>query len=263
MTNIMFALERIRIIKNYLKENYQAEVASLSDMLNVSEVTIRRDLEKLEREGFLSRTHGGAILKEAPSLTIPVEGPAGPDNCSEIAEFALHMVEHNDRVMLVSGMITRELAKQFKRRKGLTVLTNDIAAAVEISSQESNRVILLGGDISGDHTSLFGPLTLGNLRRFNVHRLFFEADGISDQLHLSVDSQEKADIIEAAMEISQERIALCCADHFGESAFYHLGGITLAQRIITNPSLSDEYKHQLFGSGIQLFTSVNVFEGHV
>ena len=58
----MFAIERIKIIKNYLIENKQLEVNILSKMLNVSEVTIRRDLEKLEKEGFITRTHGGAVL---------------------------------------------------------------------------------------------------------------------------------------------------------------------------------------------------------
>ncbi|WP_052327937.1 DeoR family transcriptional regulator [Thermoclostridium stercorarium] len=60
----MFAAERIRIIKNYLLKEHKVSVAKLSELLNVTEVTIRRDLEKLEKEGFLERTHGGAILKE-------------------------------------------------------------------------------------------------------------------------------------------------------------------------------------------------------
>ena len=64
MCVIMFAIERIRIIKNYILENHQAEVSALSTMLNVSEVTIRRDLEKLEKEGFLTRTHGGSFNEE-------------------------------------------------------------------------------------------------------------------------------------------------------------------------------------------------------
>jgi DeoR/GlpR family transcriptional regulator of sugar metabolism len=64
----VFAIERIKIIKNYLIENKQLEVNILSKMLNVSEVTIRRDLEKLEKEGFITRTHGGAVLSTGDSI---------------------------------------------------------------------------------------------------------------------------------------------------------------------------------------------------
>lgn len=262
----MFALERMRIIKSYLADNHQVEVASLSEMLHVSEVTIRRDLEKLEKEGFLSRTHGGAVLAQEPDPDRGYDSPKQVDTSIEeraIAEFALHLISDGDRIMLVGGTLTYELATLFVQRKSLTILTNDAQAAREISAQGSNRAILLGGEISADGKSLYGSLTLGNMRRFHVDKLFFDADGVTESLHISVSSQEKADLIEAAMEISGEKILLCQKQAFAKKDFYHLGEIGIVDRVVTNPLVSDSFKQRIFASGVQLFTSINAFEGRV
>ena len=258
----MFAQERIRIIKSYLYENRQVEVHALSSMLGVSEVTIRRDLEKLEREGLLTRTHGGAILYEEPHPAR--EGGAPQDEESrEIALVAVNMIEDGDVIMLTGGEIGDSIARQLISRSDITVLTNYISIAVQISSQPSNRVVLLGGDVDGDGKSLYGSLSVMNLRRFHVNRLFAEVDGISDTLDVSVVSHEKAELLEAAMESADEKVLVCKAENFGRNAFFRLGRLSLADKIITNPSVPDEFKQRIFISNIQLHTAVNVFEGRV
>ena len=260
----MFAQERIRIIRNYLVDNRQVEVHALSTMLNVSEVTIRRDLEKLEREGVLTRTHGGAILRrhrngaEGDEADISDEGEA-----HEISIVAANMIEDGDVIMLTGGSVSDCIAVRLRERNGLTVLTNYISVAVEIATQPANRVVLLGGDLASDGRSIFGALSLANLRRFHVNTLFAEVDGVSEDLEVTVAGHEKAELIEAAMESADQKILVCPASRFERNAFYRLGRLSMADRLITNPTIPDLLKMKIFNSNIPLHTSINLYEGRV
>jgi DeoR/GlpR family transcriptional regulator of sugar metabolism len=268
----MFATERLNIIKSYLREHQRLDVHTVSELLNVSEVTIRRDLEKLEEEGYLTRIHGGAVPVQAPDDALV--GPAnqlamddrdfgGRQEQDEIARVASLMVHDGDVVALLNGNINHRLARRLSDRSGLTILTNDILVAMEIAGQAANKAILLGGNIARDERAVFGSLTLANLHNYYVNHLFIEIDGISDQLQLTVRSQEKADLIRESMGCADQAVALCMAASFGKNAFFRLGQAGTVRKIITSPHVPDEYKARLFGAGIQVFTSVNAFEGGV
>lgn len=263
----MFATERMNIIRSYLKEHQRLEVHVISELLNVSEVTVRRDLERLEADGYLHRIHGGAVPIEIESANMEDSSPTEGQDAElrqqheEIARIACLMVRDGDVVALLAGPINQALARCLSRRSRLTVLTNDIMIALEIGSQGENTAVLLGGLIARDERALYGSLTLGNLRNYFVNRLFVELDGVTDQLQLTVRSQEKADLIREALGCADETIGLVEAASFGRNAFYRLGPATTVNKFITSPLASDDYKSRLFDSGIKVFTSVNAFEG--
>lgn len=261
----MFAIERIRIIKNYILSNQQAEVSTLSSMLNVSEVTIRRDLEKLEEEGFLTRTHGGAVLnKETDEPIASSEDGYNPADYNEIADIAVQMIKDGDIIMLTNGMINLHIAKKLGSKNNITVLTNDITIATELSSLNSVKVILLGGDIDFRYNAVFGSLTMNNLKKFYVSKLFIEIDGMSSELDLTVSSIDMASLIQEASHNASQKILLLTADAFERNSFYRVGkAYQIADRLITNSRIKDNYKNLIFNSRIQLFTSINVFEGSV
>jgi len=263
----MFATERMNIIRGYLKEHKRLEVHTISELLNVSEVTVRRDLERLENDGFLQRIHGGAVPMEIETVGIDI-GQTQDDRSAElrrqhdeIARIACLMIRDGDVVALLSGAINQALARCLSRRSRITVLTNDIMIAMEIGTQSGNTAVLLGGSIARDEPALYGSLTLSNLRNYFVNRLFIELDGVTDQLQLTVRSQEKADLIREALSCAEETVGLVEALSFGRNAFYRLGPATTVHKFITSPLASDEYKSRLFESGLQVFTSVNTFEG--
>ncbi len=260
----MFAIERIRIIKNYITNNQQAEVSALSSMLNVSEVTIRRDLEKLESEGFLTRTHGGAVLndKEDEAL-LPFEEHNLTDY-QEIADIAVQLIKDGDIIMLTNGIINLYIAKKLGIKNNITILTNDITIATELSSNKSVKVVLLGGDIDFRYNAVFGTLTNNNLKQFFVSKLFIEIDGISGELDLTVSSIDMASLIQEAAVNASQKILLLTADAFEKNSFYRVGKANqIADRLITNSRIKDVYKNILFNSNIQLFTSIDAFEGKV
>ena len=133
----MFAPERIRIIKGLLIDKRHINVSDLSSMLNVSEVTIRRDLEKLENQDFLTRTHGGAIINnsiasEEENYTDIYDDPYFKERV-EISEIAVHMIEDNDVILLTPGLTNLCIAKKIMSKKNITVLTNDLNIASMLS----------------------------------------------------------------------------------------------------------------------------------
>jgi DeoR/GlpR family transcriptional regulator of sugar metabolism len=226
----VFAIERIKIIKNYLIENKQLEVNILSKMLNVSEVTIRRDLEKLENEGFITRTHGGAVLNTGDSiynenlLTDNMDDESV--DYSDIADIAIEMINDDDVIMLSNGGINLTIAKKLTNKKNLTVVTNDILIAAELTNHQTIKVILLGGIIDSSTKSVFGTLTIDNLNLFFVNKLFIEVNGISNNLDVTVSSMNMASLIQASIKNSNERIVLCSSEAFKKNSFYKVGKLT-------------------------------------
>ncbi len=260
----MFALERIRLIRKYLEEHHQAEVHALSGLLAVSEVTIRRDLEKLEHDGFLVRTHGGAILSEDQDYSEEQgESDASTVLVDEVGRLAARLIADGDTVMLSGGRLPRSLARSLAVRSGLTVLTNDILVAREIATQAENRVVLLGGDLDPDELSVYGALALDDLQHFHVDRLFAELDGFGDGLELSASTQQKAALIREARLRARQFVILCLAESFSRNAFFRFGSVSPADTVVTDRTLSDEAKMRLFRANVRLFTSVDVFEGTV
>lgn len=264
----MFAIERIKIIKNYLIENKQLEVNILSKMLNVSEVTIRRDLEKLEKEGFITRTHGGAVLNTGDTT---YNESISADNTfeeitdySDIADIAIEMINDDDVIMLSNGVINLSIAKKLTNKKNLTVVTNDILIAAELTNHQTIKVILLGGVIDSSTKSVFGTLTIDNLNLFFVNKLFIEVNGISNNLDVTVSSMNMASLIQASIKNSNERVVLCSSEAFKKNSFYKVGKLAeITEKIITSPNISDNLKTEIFNNNIQLFTSVNAFEDHI
>lgn len=256
----MFAIERIRIIKNHLKKDSKVSVAKLSELLDVTEVTIRRDLEKLESEGFLYRTHGGAVIKDDldDELLSEDNGDQYTIERQEIADTAFHLVSDNDMIMITEGLTNVYIARKLAVKNNLTVLTNDLRIALEFANSPSNNVILLGGDLS--EYAVYGQLAINNMQYFSFKHLFMEVDAINKQTGMMVSSINKASLIQKALQSAEITSVICLAKYFGEKSLYKIGNVDIANKIITNSALDDSYKDYIFKLNIQLYTSVDIYE---
>ena len=262
----MFAPERIRVIKNILLDKKYIHVSSLSSILNVSEVTIRRDLEKLENEKFLTRTHGGALLNEAlydEEIDSDLQNDPFFEERLEIGDIANHMIEDNDIILLSQGPTNLCIAKKIINKRNLTVLTNDLNIASELSCNPSIKVIIPGGDLDSASMCLVGKFAEKNIREFYVSKAFIEVDGVNLQRGYTVQSIEKASIINEMIHIANQCIIVCLYKAFDNIAFSQIGPISMANKIITNPKIPENYKQYFFENNIQLFTAFNAYEGGV
>ncbi len=255
----MFAIERIRIIKNYLLKDHKVSVTKLSELLNVTEVTIRRDLEKLEAEGFLKRTHGGAVLLD------PTEEPIWDESDSlenvqlyqEIADTAFHLVNDGEAIMLANGTVNAYIAKALSMRNNLTVVTNDLQIAAAFL-HSPNNLILLGGDM--EDNALYGQMTIDNLRNFSFDHLFIEIDGLSETVGMTVSSTKKATLIQHSIKLADSVTIVCLSRFFGTKSLYRVGNLNIAHRVLTDSQLEDQYKKFVYNQNIPLFTSIDVYE---
>ena len=256
----MFAIERIRIIKNCLIKDQKVSVAKLSELLNVTEVTVRRDLEKLENEGFLKRTHGGAVLMDYFDETIWDENEEIKDILlyQEIADTAVHLVNDGDAIMLTNGSVNAFIAKALSSRNNLTIVTNDLSIAAAFAHITTNNLILLGGDL--EENAVYGQMTIDNLRNFSFDHIFIEIDGLSETVGITVSSTKKATLIQQSIKQAESVTAVCLSKFFGSKSLYRVGNLNIVNRILTDSNLDDRHKKYIFDHNIPLFTSFDVYE---
>jgi DeoR family fructose operon transcriptional repressor len=260
----MFASERIRMIKNILSDKRYIDVAALSATLNVSEVTIRRDLEKLESDGFLVRTYGGAFLKES-SEEPDQPAEADSDNSSaavwaELAEIANKLIVDGDVILLSQGLANQAIAHKIQSRRNITIMTNDLNIAAEFANSQGIKVIMPGGDLDLSQMCLTGKLTEEYIARFNVDKVFIEIQGASLQRGYTVKNTDQASLIKEMMNIATEKIIICQQNVFNTNSFMQVGPLSVANKVITQPQIPEAFKAYYFTHNIQLFTALGVVD---
>lgn len=260
----MFAAERLKIIEQYLKSSGHLEVTTISAMLGVSEVTIRRDLERLEREGILIRTHGGAVLNEENTGNTAASSPVFPlltPTDQDIVQTAFSLLNEGDVILLSGQMLVRQLATVLTNQKlKLTVLTNDLITAYSLRNCTQVNTVMLGGQLSVPEGASYGLLTQTNMANFHVSKMFFEVDAVSRQLAMTVDSTEKAEFLQKAFSIASEKILLCPSSRFDHTAFFRVGEISSITTLVSDSNLSDFYKEAAFQRDLRLYTSLSLYE---
>ena len=171
---------RMRIL-NLIREDGHAKVQKLSEIFDVSEVTIRQDLEALEKEGYVQREHGGAFLKEFDSFTKTglLLNQTNMEAKREIAQKAVKLIEEGDSIILDSGSTATELAKLLVNFNSLTVITNALNIAYILGSNPRINLIVSGGDFKAPTLSLTGELAANVFKSFHVKTCFLATAGIS------------------------------------------------------------------------------------
>lgn len=254
----MFAEERYKRIVEVINEGGKATVSELSKILGVSPVTVRRDLEKLEENKLLVRTHGGAI-----SLGSDVVGTSVEKSFSEkeealaaekerIAEEAASWVHEEDAVLLTPGTTNMLLAKKLMHKKHLTIVTNAVNIAGYLSTNSDHDVILLGGKMRRKSLAAVGAMTELNLVHVRVDKLFLGVDGIDIREGLTTPNMAEASANRSMMKIAREIIVVADRSKFGKVTFSHIAPITDIHAVISDKGLGKEYVHELKSAGIKL-----------
>ncbi len=257
----MLAVERLKRIKNYMTENKTADLLTLSNLLCVSEATVRRDFDKLSKEGFLTKTHGGAIINEDDKNTTLAVDEIDDYyfEKSTIGEIASYMVNDNDTIILSAGSVCRYIAKKIKNKKNITVVTNDMKIASELSISPANaKILLTGGEMDPANMQLSGDFASSVLNSIYVNCAFIDVDGVVLNKGYFVDSVGKASIIKEILKVSQQAVAVCDFSKFSNPSFCFLGDFNTFDKIITNEQIPDDYKKMFFEKDIKLITTFNI-----
>jgi DeoR/GlpR family transcriptional regulator of sugar metabolism len=249
----LLVAERQRKIVELVNEKSSVRVTELSQIFGVTEETIRRDLEKLEKENLLSRSHGGAVsIEKDQSETSYIEREI--TNAAEkkaIAVEALRIIEPGDQILLDASSTTWYMAKELPDMP-LTVLTNSIKVAIELSKKEQIKVISTGGILLSQSLSYVGPLAERSLTNYHVNKAFISCKGVHLERGLSDLNESQALLKKQMLDIADETILMVDSSKFGTRSFSHIASINKIDQIITDVNIDHETKHQFEEKGIQI-----------
>ncbi len=252
----MFAAARQERIKEILLKHKQFDVVSLAATLGVTEVTIRRDLDKLEQEGFIIKTHGGAILKEfPPATTFGAQMDKVDPEIIEIGEAALLLVNNYEAVFIGSGLTCLQVAINLKTKQRLTVITNDLRIALELSNAPGLLCSVTGGNTLQGTGTLVGNLALRAIQDVHFNKVIISASGISLSHGYTANTVEEAVFYRQLIKRCEEVVIV--ADY---KKFDKIADLNVAHKIVTNKEVDDKYKEFYFQNNIKMFTPYEVEE---
>ncbi len=239
----MLPHQRREKILELLKEDGLAKVTDLARLFKVTEVTIRQDLEKLEKDDLVIREHGGAYLKniEAQVRDFTVaHNDLNVDKKEKIAAKCLEFISSGDTIILDSGSTVTEIAKKLKGFRDLTVITNALNIAMMLGTQPGIDVIMTGGEFKPPTLSLTGQKAADFFKGIHVQKLFLATAGISLRAGLTYPSISDLVVKKAMIEAAETTYLVADSTKFGKSAFASLGALSLINYIVTDNEISPE-----------------------
>ena len=242
----MFALERQKRITAILEQEGSVLVSKLSTELGVTEETIRRDLEKLEKQELLVRTHGGAVPIDESTyeLSLETRKRTNVDIKEKLAREAVKYIVPGDIIFLDASTTTFYMAKELKKMANVTVVTNSLRVINEISCQENIKVIGIGGIISSNQ-SFVGSLAENLVEAsFFANKMFFSSKGVDGEVGILESNEQECGIKKKMMRNSRQKFYLCDKSKIGRVGFVKLAAFDEIDYFVTEAELDTAWKEK-------------------
>ncbi len=242
----------LKIIEK-LSENEKIDVSVLAECMNVSQVTIRKDLAVLEQQGLLKRSHGSAIL--ASSDDINYRMAYSYEVKKRIAKIAAQDIRNGDTVMIESGstcaLLATELATNFR---DITIVTNSAFIAEYIRFLSGARVVLLGGDYDPAARVMVGPLVKICAREYHVEKYFVGVDGFSSDYGFHNLNIMRAETIRIMAKSAEQTIVLTDSSKFAKRSVNKQLALSEVSEVITDDGIDKDTYDFLTNKGIVVKT---------
>lgn len=250
----MHAQQRLQTTLDLLANKASVSVNDLADRLHVTAMTVRRDLNTLERKGLVRRVRGGAVSAQGRSYEPPLLTRAliHQNEKQRIGAAAAEMVRDGDTIAIDVGTTTLEIARHLVRHHNLTVVTPSFHIAGVLAEQLSIRVILTGGVLRPGELSLVGHLAERAFRDFFVDKLFLGIGGFHLSAGLTEFNPEDAQVKRAMIACAKEVIVVADASKFGKVAFAAVAGLDAVKHVITDSGLQKDTISRLESMGIEV-----------
>jgi len=238
---------RLNAILTALQHSGSVSVESLSQNLDVSLVTIRRDLDSLEGQGLLRRTHGGAVsieplfyepFRNDRSFQAQVEKFA--DEKRRIGRAAAALIEDGEIIAITPGTTATEVIRGLPLNRKITVVTSTVNVAMELSKRKDLDVFVTGGHLRGDWFSLVGPTAVQSLSHLLIRTVFIGADGVDPKWGLSCYNPDEARLNSSMAKHAQRKIAVVDHSKFGVVAGWRICPTSDIDTLITDSGATDE-----------------------
>lgn len=254
----MLAVERRAQIEQMIIKNKSVLVLELAKQFDVTTETIRSDLEKLEKQGVLVRTYGGATLVESiePDMEIHRRDTVNFEGKQSIGKCAAQMIKEGETVFLDASTSSLHLARNIKEKKGITVITNAEKIVMELSECADIKVICTGGMLNKKNMSYTGRIVEETIRRnYYANKVFFSCRGVTLLRGLMESSEAEAEIKKAMIECAETAVFLCDKQKLGRLGVPVISGIDKIDCFITDIKLDEEWKQALAENDVRLITA--------
>ena len=240
-------------IQEYLAVHQIARTADLMNLLETSEATVRRDLEWLEAEGLLERTHGGAIINQR--LTSEPEylqrAQTNPEEKRQIGALAASLIEDGDIVFINSGTTTTQVIHSIRGEAGISVFTNNLDAALDMG-EVGFQHHLLGGEYQPRSKSVAGRFAIENLRQVYADMVIIGVDGISLKHGCTVPTNAEAEVVRAMIERTKGQVVIV-ADHskWGVVSNFQVASIDEIDKLVTDEGIDSSAVESLAAHSVE------------
>lgn len=246
--------ERHAIIIESLMKHESVQVADLSMQLNVSTVTIRKDLTELEKANKLYRSHGKAILINPyiHNRSVNEKEKLRPEEKSMIGTAAAKMITKDDSIIIASGTTIHAFARCIKPIHHLTVISASLQASEILATDESIDIIQLGGVLRHSSLSVVGKYAESPLSGFTCSKLFLGVDGIDMDFGITTTDFREAELNVVMMKAAQKTIVLADSTKFRHRGFSKIANLEDIDYIITDSGIPDSIYNRLTEIGIEV-----------
>jgi DeoR family fructose operon transcriptional repressor len=257
ITTDTFKEERWQQILGHLALVGRIRVARLAELLTVSEATVRRDLEAMQAQGLLQRTHGGAVLPRPTAFEVSFDEGLSRALAEKraIGRRAAALVQEGDTLIIESGSTTLEFARLLVGMKALTVLTNSLVIAKELAENEGIEVLVLGGSLRRRSASLVGPWVSEILRNVRADKAVLGVNGLSAAFGLSAPNPFTAESRAAMLQAARTRIALADHSKLGMETLYRVAPLDALDILVTDSAATDEQLAPVREAGVEVLVA--------
>lgn len=259
-----FKEERLRRILEAVRENGQVSVAELAERFDVSEVTIRRDLRELAAQGLIHRAHGGAVQ----ATSAPPEPPViqrmlqGQSRKESIGRAAAALIADGESIFIGSGSTTAYVARHLVDRKNLTVVTNALNIATELSVAKGVTVVVTGGMMRDSELSLVGHIAEQSLREVRVDKVIMGIRAISLEAGMTNDYLPEVMTDRTIIDMAPELIVVADHTKFGKVASAYVAPVERVTTLVTDTGIDPDTLSRLEEMGIRVIVADAEGEGN-
>ena len=238
----MLAAERKNRILEKLQEEKKVIVSQLSEQFQVSEETIRRDLEKLEKEGLCTKSYGGALLRENGGVDLPfaIRQKANMEGKRIIAGLIADMLEEGDHVFLDASTTALSILEQI-RDKEITVITNSVEVLMAASEDNRWSVMSTGGNLVERYMALVGPMAMCGIEAVNADKVILSCKGIDMEKGITDANELFAQVKQTMLKHAGKAILAVDCTKFKRIGFSNICGIEDIDLVVTDKKPTQEW----------------------
>lgn len=250
----MLAIERRNAILAKLSAEGKVIVSELSLEFDVTEETIRRDLEKLDKEGLAKKTYGGAVVNQSLNTDLPyhVRKRSNVEQKEYIAEKIAGMINDGDYIMLDASSTAVYVTKYIKNLKNITLITNSVETLIELADKADWKVLSTGGALKKGSLSLVGASAERMIRSFHVDLAVCSCKGLDLGMGITDSNEKESEIKQAIFDSATRKVLAVDSSKFDKISFVRVGDISNVDVVVTDKEPSSRWIEHFNEKNVEL-----------